>query len=134
MRKLAAALCLFFWAFAGNAQTAQPNTDPTTAAAGAVFAVHVVSAHVTRCETISCFDPLYVEGLIDGKKYEFGGIATGGRKEFGQDVGAALLPPGDYRVKLTKSLHARSGMIYQEYEFLFSDGSTWKCVLMGLSE
>lgn len=134
MRKLALALCLAFSASAIHAQTNQP-ISASAPAVGAIVSVHVTASHVVPCWGNACSNLLYLDVVIDGKKYELQGSAFGSHKIFnGRQVYGALLPPGDYRAKLTKDLHSAPGLFYQEYELLLPGNFTWKCVVTGVSE
>jgi len=132
MKKFVLVLCLGLCAPVVRAQ------NPTSAAApavGAIVNVHVVGAHVVPCG--GCSLNLYLEAVIDGKKYELLGSSFVSHKllQGTQINSGALLPPGDYQAKLTKDLRSTSGMFYQEYELLLPDHkSVWKCAVTGIEE
>lgn len=131
MKKVTVALCLAFCALAIRAQSQQPMTSPAPAV-GAVVSVHVVASHVTPCWATACRDQLYLDVVLNGKKYELRGDATGDKKmKIAYD---SVLAPGDYQAKLTKDEHSATGMFYQEYELLLPGNYTWKGVVSGVSE
>ncbi len=135
MRTFALVLCLAFCAVAVHAQDQQT----TPAAAPAVDAVvnvhvsvHVSASHVERCWGTGCPDTLYVDVVINGKKYELEGNAYGDRKlKIPRD---SVLMPGDYQAKLTKDAQSATGMFFQVYELQLPEGETWEGTVSGVWE
>lgn len=128
MRKLWIVLCLAFFAAAVHAQEQQPSPAPAPAV-GTVVNVHVTASHVEPCWTTSC---LFVDAVMDGKKYELRGVASYGRKSKVPD--GAVLMPGDYQAKLTKVAESGSGLFFQVYSLLLPGGDTWEGTVSGVWE
>ena len=129
MRKLWLVVCLAFCATAVHAQDQQPSAAP---AAGAVVNVHVTASHVEPCWAAPCSDALYLDVVINGKKYELRGSANGDRKlKISND---SVLMPGNYQAKLKKDVENGSGMFFQVYELQLPGGDTWEGTVSGVSE
>jgi hypothetical protein len=131
MRTFVLILCLAFCASAVHAQDQQPSSA-SAPAVGAMVNVHVTASHVDRCWGTGCPDTLYIDVVINGKKYELEGNANGDRKlKVRPD---SVLAPGDYQAKLTKDEPSVTGMFFQVYELLLPGGDTWEGTVSGISE
>lgn len=128
MRTIALAACLAFCAAAAPAQNQQP-ASAAAPAVGAVVNVHLTVSHVRPCWSDGCPEILYVDVVIDGKKYELTGDASYGRKS--KIPNGAVLMPGDYQASLKKDEPSASGMLYQVYELLLPRGDTWEGTVSG---
>jgi hypothetical protein len=96
--------------------------------------VHISGTHIRNyCiepgASVSCSNGLFADAVLNGKKFELFGKTMIDKHE------PALLIPGDYPARLTKDFHnADSAVIYQEYDVLLPDSTTWHCVITGISE
>lgn len=129
MKKLWLVLCLTLCAAAVHAQDQQPSTAPVV---GSVVNIHVTASHVEPCWANTCTDTLYVDVVINGKKYELRGSANGDiRRKIPTD---SVLAPGDYQAKLKKNVVNASGMFFQVYNVLLPGGDTWEGTVSGVWE
>jgi hypothetical protein len=131
MRTFVLVLCLTLCAVAVHAQDQQPSSAAAPAV-GAVVHVHVTASRVHRCWDTGCPDTVYIEAVINGKKYELEGMASYGRKS--KVPTDSVLMPGNYQAKLTKDVENGSGLFFQVYELLLPGGDTWEGTVSGVSE
>jgi len=113
----------------------QPAPTPPKAKDGVVYPIglHVTGAHVRPfCDepssSISCYNLLYVEVVLNGMKIELLGDLKSNSAHF-------YLPPGDYKARLTaKSPGAILTSLGQGYELLLSGNYVWSGSISGYSE
>jgi hypothetical protein len=91
--------------------------------------VHITSTHFRTCawDAERCIDHLYVDAILDGKKFEFSGIVD--KRQ------TLLITPGDYLAMLPKK--PRDGgrpVLGQTYYVLLADRSGWPCNITGFYE
>jgi hypothetical protein len=89
--------------------------------------VHISATHMQLNTPLG--DVLYADAILNGKKVELAGTAVLIKN------GYALIIPGDYTARLTKDNRNENGtLIRREYEVFLSDGTSWGCVISGISE
>ena len=115
MKHFAAALSLLLLAGAAQARAATAKADPSA---------YAIAVHVSGSDS----------EMIEGNQFEDVIVTIAGKHYRLRDVFPAggLIVPGDYHARLITDVHKASYLTAQEYEFLFPDGTTWKCGLEGL--
>ena len=91
--------------------------------------VHISATHFRGCAyvNVGCHPGVYVDAILNGKKVELSGLVDK-RQAF-------LIVPGDYRAMLPTKPHGNnSDGLFQSWNVLLPDKTTWECQISGLSE
>jgi hypothetical protein len=96
------------------------------AASGLPLTVHVKSSNIDAGGSML---PLYLSVVIDGKTLELMDAAHGGN--FGV---YSVLPPGDYKARVSAQAVKKGGQFTRQYEFMYSDGTREIFTVVGESE
>lgn len=118
-------LCSTSLMHAQKSRYGQPSANP----ADYTVKVHITATHLRSCawDDARCIDHLYVDAILDGKKFEFFGVVDKHQ--------TSLIIPGDYLAMLPKK--PRDGgkpVLGQTYYVLLADKSGWSCNITGFYE
>jgi hypothetical protein len=94
--------------------------------------VHISATHLRSCTWVSeygrCYDALYVDAVLNGKKLELVGVVD-------KKTPPMLIAPGDYVACPTIKPHDGGGPVfYQGYFVLLPNKTAWPCSVTGFSE
>lgn len=95
--------------------------------------IHVMQNHLGKWDCNECYAELTVDAVIDQKKLELSGNFTEGF--LGNQLPQVHLVPGDYNARLMKKgQDTESALLFDEYEILLPDHTTWRGTVTGISE
>lgn len=92
--------------------------------------LHISGVHLrTECSG-NCYNVVYVDAIMNGKKIELGGNAY-----YHPDREQVRFNPGDYKARILKDPNPKDGPILdQKYEVVLADGTIWPCAVTGFAE
>jgi hypothetical protein len=122
MNKFFAVFCLLLCAATLQAKDKPNPTDSN-------IKIHISASQLTHTTTSPY---LVADALLNGKKVKLGGFIRGNHEIAYKEW---VINPGDYQIRLKKDESENGGsLIRQEYEILLSNGETWDCWIVGISE